>query len=146
MLRKIICFSLCVAFIMSFALTTFAANEPFYFRLQGEYVKRMHAFLNTYNVKVIEDDNATIATTYNEAPGYGYYLRLGTRIGTTSTLGYATKGYWFSGKTLRYPAYEEGKAVVGQKYYIEGRVDNDYTDTYLVEGLFNADEVVINLN
>ena len=143
MLRRIICISFCIAFIMILAMPAFAAIEPFYFRLQGESIKRMHAYLNTYNIKAFENHNATIKTTYNEAPGYGYYLRLGTRVANTTTLAPATRGYWFSGIELLYPAYDEGKAVVGQKYYVEGRVDNDYTDTYLVEGLFNADEVNI---
>lgn len=144
MLRKMICIMLCIAFVMSFSLSAFAANEPFYFRLRGEQTKRMYAFLDAYNVKVFENNCATIKTTYNEAPGYGYLLRLGTRIGTTSTLQYATASYWFSGATYRYPAYVSGRAIVGEKYYIEGRVDNDYTNTYLVEGVFNADEVPVN--
>lgn len=141
MLRKAICIMLGIALIMTLSIPAFAANEPFFFQLRGEQTKRMHAYLNTYNVKENENDCATIKTTYNEAPGYGYMLRLGTRIGTTTDLIYATKSYWYSKITLLYPAYESGRAIKGEKYYVEGRMDNDYTSTYLVEGVYNADEV-----
>lgn len=141
MLRKTICVMLGIALIMSLAIPAFAANEPFYFRLHGEQTRRMYAYLNTYSVKKIVDDCATIKTTYNEAPGYGYMLRLGTRIGTSTQLNYATVSYWFSGIIRRYSDYEPGKAILDEKYYVEGRMDNDFTDTYLVEGVYNADEV-----
>lgn len=141
MLRKAICIMLGIALIMTLSIPAFAANEPFFFKLHGEQTKRMHAYLNTYSVKENENDCATIKTTYNEALGYGYMLRLGTRIGTTTDLIYATKSYWYSGLIQRYPAYESGRAIEGEKYYVEGRMDNDYTRTYLVEGVYNADEV-----
>lgn len=144
MLRRTICIMLGIALIMSLAIPAFAANEPFYFRLSGEQTKRMHAYLNAYNIKEYVENHGTIKTTYNEAPGYGYLLRLGTRIGTSSELLYATKSYWYHGAMLLYPAYEPGRAIKHEKYYIEGRVDNDYPQTYLVEGVFNADEVAFN--
>ena len=141
MLRKTICIMLGIALIMSLTIPAFAANEPFYFRLQGEQTKRMHAYLNTFSVKENQNDRATIRTTLNKAPGYGYMLRLGTRIGTSTDLLYATESYWYSGLIRRYPAYESGRAIKNEKYYVEGRMDNDYTSTYLVQGEYNADEV-----
>ena len=139
--KRIIVFFFVVAIILSFSITAYAANEEYFFCLSPDPLKHIHTYLGSSNTKIYVNDPATIKVTYTEATGYGYLLRLGIRIGSSTDCTQATVAYWYdSNNNLLHPSYLSGQAIYLQAYHIQGRVDNDLQPGYyLVEGVYNSD-------
>lgn len=86
-------------------------------------------------------------SAYNNAPGAGFSFVLkctepydGAIVGPGPMV-IATSGQWISGAGIKYLNYLSGKNVVGRAYYVAGRIDNDYHNTYSCNGYFNSDRV-----
>ena len=135
-MKRIISLIMVMTLLLSFASVAFAASQSFSFNMTNTGTTS-HVYTGTSNKKVNSNDDATIKCTYTDAPGYGYYLGL-----CNSSYSSATEKAWYgtNGKTRNH-AYYDGKAVVGAKYYVSGRIDNDYFGTYSINGTFNADDV-----
>ncbi len=133
-------FSLLLSLVLSMTVLALPARaenvEYYYYVTQAAGSTAMHHDLyENVNLKTLADDPATIKCTGTDAPGYGFYLRLISKSADNYT-----RSYWYnSSNYLRHPVYED-QASANKKYYlIEGRFDNDYTGTYYITGLFNAD-------
>ncbi len=137
-MKKTISCIMLIVFILCFASVAFAATQSFNFNLSNSGTT-CYVYTGAYNTKVYLNDDATIKCTYTDAPGYGYYLGL-----CNSSYSQATEQKWYgtNGRTRNH-AYFSGKAVVGENYYVAGRIDNDYYGTYTINGKFNSDEVSI---
>lgn len=123
-----------------------AANQSFAFNL-GNTDTTYNTYWGAYNTKVYASNPGTVRTSYNNAPGAGFSFVLkctepydGAIVGPGPMV-IATSGQWISGAGIKYLNYLSGKNVVGRAYYVAGRIDNDYHNTYSCNGYFNSDRV-----
>lgn len=131
----------CCISVMSVA--SLAANEDFNFYLcntGSEYI----ACTEHSNLKIYANDDATVKTTYNNAPGWGFaicmmyrYYFSGEYYWNIDTI--TSPGMWISGLDTKHPHYTNGNNAVNRPHYVGARIDNDYYGPYSCEGVFNAD-------
>jgi hypothetical protein len=139
--RSIVCLAIAVMLISSLSITAFAADVAFSFNLSSTSGSTtFEPYTDGYNTKVYLNDAATVKVTSNNAPGYGYAYRMFYKVlGLVYTNASVTSPtYWVSGNGTVHPAYASGKNEVGRKYYVAGRIDNDYTGPYASAGTFNS--------
>lgn len=140
---------LVVSALSVFATPVFAANENFGFDLHntgGEYnVCTWHS-----NEKLYVNNDATVKTTSNNAPGYGTafvmmhkYTDIGGHDIYEKDTKYKKPALWISGIGQVHPKYLPGHAVAHRKYYVAARMDDDYTRYCSCYGKFNSDETDI---
>ncbi len=134
MKKKIIASLMLSILALSFVSSALAENVPYSFSMTNTGTT-CYVYSEQGNTKVNINDDAKIKCITTDAPGYGYYLGLCNSSYSQATV---KKWYGVNGRTRKHE-YLPGKAVVGHTYYITGRIDNDYTGTYDITGLFNSD-------
>lgn len=122
-----------------FATPAYAANVAYSFNLENTGTTYM-MYTSASNTKVYASDPATVATTSNNAPGWGFaflmaYYSDGHYYIATRT----SPAFWISGKGITHPAYLPNQNITNRAYYVGARIDNDYAGPYSCAGVFNSD-------
>lgn len=135
--KKLVSIFLCVALMLALSIPAFAANIAYSFNLRNTGTS-FSTYTSNYNTKSYLSDPATIKCDSTDAPGYGYYMHLAYKSGLSYIK--ATDSYWYNTNSyLLHPSYLSGAAVLNRAYYIQGRIDNDYSGPYAISGVFNSD-------
>lgn len=138
LIKKTLAIIMLVCLFGSITATAYAANVPCSFTLSNNG-KAYTIQTNGSNTKVYANDPSTVATAYNDAPGWGFafcmaYYNSGYHIATVTS-----PGYWISGIGEIHPPYLSGQNQTGRAYYVGARIDDDYSGTYTCAGAFNSD-------
>ncbi|GEM_PF-4740184 len=138
--RKLLSVALLVCVVGAFfASPAYAANIAYSFNLENTGTTYM-MYTSASNTKSYASDPATVATTSNDAPGWGFaflmaYYSNGHYYIATKT----SPAYWISGKGIIHPAYLTNQNQINRAYYVGARIDNDYAGPYSCAGVFNSD-------
>ncbi len=138
--KKLIAMIILVVIIsISTVIPAYADNVAYSFNLENTGTTYM-MYTGASNTKVYAGDAATVKTTSNNAPGWGFaflmaYYDSGHYYIATKT----SPAYWISGMGIIHPAYRTNQNITGRAYYVGARIDNDYTGTYSCAGVFNSD-------
>ncbi len=136
-INKIVVSVLIVLCFSGMVVSVNAADQNFEFYLTNTGTS-FWTYPNTSNTKTYANNDGTIRTKLNEAPGYGMLCHLSYK-NSSNQYCQATENKWFSHSQLKHPAYLDGQNQTNRPYYVSGRIDNDYYGHYTCNGKFNAD-------
>ena len=136
---------LAVSVISTISSPIMTANENFGFTIISNTDTSYNVCTWGSNEKLYAKNKATVKTTSNSAPGWGMAFcmkhisgyRNGKPVYQTDTV--TSPAYWIRGKGIVHPAYIKGHNITHRRYYVAGRIDNDYYGNYSAYGKFNSD-------
>lgn len=139
-IRKMLAIALLVCVVgVLFVAPAYAENVAFSFNLDNTGTT-YRMYTGASNTKSYANDPATVATTSNDAPGWGYaFLMAYYSNGKYYTATKTSPAYWISGKGIIHPPYLTDQNKVNRAYYVGARIDNDYAGPYSCAGVFNSD-------
>lgn len=134
-MRKLFVGMLAAVMLCSLIGFSCAANQSFTFHMTNTGTTMYVATTNS-NQKLYTDQDATVKVNSVNAAGYGYRLAL---VNSSYTIATSQKWYNYNGQK-KYHSFLSGMSEYGMKYYMCGRIDNDYDGPYDCSGLFNSDK------